>query len=131
MLSGGRCASEHLAVQGAGRCLGDQQPAQQEDDAQASKYQSYQVLDNCKYMLHPNIKVIRSESTASLVWLFQIAKLLRGWIGGHCGFSVHSTHSENCPSIQIGKSLSFRHPDHTPIPVMWAHHEKLVIIDQV
>ena len=24
-----------------------------------------------------------------------------------------------------------RHPDHTPIPVMWAHHEKLVIIDQV
>ena len=74
MLSGGRCASEHLAVQGAGRCLGDQQPAQQEDDAQASKYQSYQVLDNCKYMIHPNIKVIRSESTASLVWLFQIAK---------------------------------------------------------
>ena len=23
-----------------------------------------------------------------------------------------------------------RHPDHTPLPIMWAHHEKCVIIDQ-
>ena len=60
ILSGGRGASEHLAVQGASRRLGDQQSAQQEDDAQAPKHQSYQVLDNCKDVTctqNPIIKV--------------------------------------------------------------------------
>ena len=23
-----------------------------------------------------------------------------------------------------------RHPDHSPLPIMWAHHEKCVIVDQ-
>ena len=32
------------ALQGVGSGFGDQQSAQQEDDTQASKYQSYQVL---------------------------------------------------------------------------------------
>ena len=74
---------------------------------------------------------------------------LSGWIRGHCGFLVHSTHSihsnwKNAKFLFLFQSPIvhpfklekadvpfFRHPDHTPIPVMWAHHEKLVIIDQV
>ena len=35
--------SQHLGFQGAGRSPGDQQPAQQEDDAQTPKHQSHQV----------------------------------------------------------------------------------------
>ena len=35
--------SQHLGFQGAGCSLGDQQPAQQEDDAQTPKHQSHQV----------------------------------------------------------------------------------------
>ena len=35
--------SQHLGFQGARRGLGDQQPAQQEDDAQTPKHQSHQV----------------------------------------------------------------------------------------
>ena len=42
---------------------------------------------------------------------------------------INSMHSKRRmlqhPNIRV-----IRHPDHTPIPIMWAHHEKCVVIDQ-
>ena len=42
---------------------------------------------------------------------------------------INSMHSKRRmlqhPNIRV-----IRHPDHTPLPIMWAHHEKCVVIDQ-
>ena len=42
---------------------------------------------------------------------------------------INSMHSKKRmlqhPNIRV-----IRHPDHTPLPIMWAHHEKCVVIDQ-
>ena len=61
------------SLQGAGGCIGDQQFAQQEDSAEASKHQSYQV------------EIITTEHHGS--WLFQNQKLIMVWVGGDCGIA--------------------------------------------
>ena len=66
---------KRLALQGAGGCIGDQQFAQQEDSAEASKHQSYQV------------KIIIVAPGTMDPGFFELVnlKLIMGWVGGDCG----------------------------------------------
>ena len=42
---------------------------------------------------------------------------------------INSLHSKR-RMLQHPNIRCIRHPDHAPLPVMWAHHEKCVVIDQ-
>ena len=42
---------------------------------------------------------------------------------------INSLHSKR-RMLQHANIRVIRHPDHAPLPIMWAHHEKCVVLDQ-
>ena len=42
--------------------------------------------------------------------------------------SIHS--KRRLQGLSHANIRVIRHPDHSPLPLLWAHHEKLVVVDQ-